>query len=191
MLGLGHDTLRLGTTNLCCAHSSSEEWIFAERVVGAMRCNIAINVDEGLQNNVDTESTGLATNDGAVRFGVLDAERGSHTHGGSFGLRGNAREEAGRAVSEAQRRNVKAGNSREIAGLALIGGGIFDASADEIHFFFKRELLENCIDAGFADAVCGDDLSRGKSSGEAEEDKSAKTLPWHEEHIGPSVQRIG
>src|SRR5271166_2279303 len=105
MLGLGHDTLRLGTTNLCCAHYSGEEWIFAERVVGAMRCNIAINVDEGLQDNVDTEGTGLATDDGAVRFGVLDAERGSHPHGGSFGLRGNASEKAGRAVSKAERWN--------------------------------------------------------------------------------------
>ena len=50
---------------------------------------------ERLQDHIDAERFGLVADDDAVVFGVLDAEGGGESHGGRFGLGGQASEDAG------------------------------------------------------------------------------------------------
>ncbi len=86
-------------------------------------------------------------------FGVFAAERGGDAHGGGLALRGMAGEHAGRAVGKAEAGDAEARNAGEVAGLALIDGGIFLGAVDEGQFFFERHLAEQLVDAG----VAGDD----------------------------------
>ncbi len=129
---------------------AGEEGIFAEGVVAAAELEVAIDVDEGLQGDVDAEGAVFAADDEAVVFGVFDAEGGGNAHGGCFALRGMAREHAGRSVGEAQAGNAEARNAGEISGLSLVDGGIFLRAVDEGELFLERHLAEKFVDAGVA-----------------------------------------
>ncbi len=132
------------------AHLACEEWIFAEGVVAASELEVAINVDEGLQGNVDAQGTRFAADDEAIVFCVFDAERCGNAHGGGFGLRGMAREDAGGSISKAKAGNMETRNAGEVSGLSLIDGGIFVGAVDQGEFFFQRHLAQKLVDAGIA-----------------------------------------
>ena len=124
MLGLGHDALALHSANEAGAHQAGEDGIFAIGVVAAGEGDVAIDVDERLKDNVDAEGFGFAGDDFAVLFSVVNAEGGGEAHGGGFCFRGVAGQHARGAVGHAQGRDAEAGDAGEVAGLALVGGGV-------------------------------------------------------------------
>ena len=175
VLGLRHDVLTLNAFDQACAHDAGQDRIFSIRVVATLEGDIAIDVDKGLEDDVDAEGLGFAADDDAVVLRVFGAEGGGETHRGSLGLRGETGEYAGRAVGHAKRRNAEAGDSGEVSGLALIGDGIFVGAADESHFFFEGHLAEELVDAGVA-GDRGDGLRRGKVCREGKEKDDCENL---------------
>ena len=130
--------------------SRRQEGIFAEGVVAAPELEIAIDVDEGLQRDINAQRAGFAADHDAVVFGIFEAERGGHAHGGGLALRGMAGEHSGRAVGEAQPGNAEPRNSGEIAGLALVDLGIFLRAMDQRQLLLERHLAEQLVDARVA-----------------------------------------
>src|SRR6266571_6032636 len=124
--------------------------MFPIGVVAPVEGDVTVDVDEWFEDNVDAEGLGFASNDHAIVLRVFGAEGGGEAHGGGFGLRWQASEDAGRAVGHANGGNAETRDSGEISGLTLIGGGIFGGAADESHFFFERHLAEEFVDAGIA-----------------------------------------
>ena len=53
------------------AHFAGEERVFAEGVIGAAELEVAGDVDEGLQGDVDAESAVFAADDDAILLGSL------------------------------------------------------------------------------------------------------------------------
>ena len=127
--------------------SRGEEGIFAEGVVAAAEFEIAIDVDEGLQGDVDAESARFTANDEAIVFSIFDAEGGGDAHGGGFALGWMAREHARRSVGKAKTGDVETRNAGEVSGLSLVDGGIFLRAVDEGELFFERHLAEKLVDA--------------------------------------------
>ena len=147
---------------------AGEEGIFAEGVVAAAEFEVAIDVDEGLQGDIDAQRAVFAADDEAVVFGVFDAEGGGDAHGGGFALRGMAGEHAGRSVGKAQAGNAEPRNAGEISGLALIDGWVFVGAVDQGQLLFERHLAQQLVDA----RIAGDDgngLRECASGGDSKE----------------------
>ena len=124
--------------------------VFAKGVVAAAELEVAVDVDEGLQRDINAEGAGFAADDHAVEFGVSGAEGGGDAHGGCFTLRWMAGEHAWRAIGKAQTRNAETRNAGEIACLTLIDGRVFLRAVDERQFFLERHLAEQFVDPGVA-----------------------------------------
>ena len=71
VLDLRHDMLRLDALDFGRAHLAGKEGVFAKGVVAAAELEVAIDVDEGLQRDVDAQGARFAADDEAVVFGVL------------------------------------------------------------------------------------------------------------------------
>ena len=71
VLDLGHDMLRLNALDFSRADLTGKEGIFAKGVVAAAELEVAVDVDEGLQRDIDAEGARFASDDQAVLFGVL------------------------------------------------------------------------------------------------------------------------
>ena len=147
MLGLCHNVLGLDTADLSRSYHACKERIFAEGVVAASEGDVAIDIDERLQCDVDTQCAGLTPDHDTIGLRILETEGGSDAHCGRLCLAGHAGEQARRSVGKAKRGDMQAWHAREVAGLALVGGWIFYASANEIDLFFKRHLLKKMVDA--------------------------------------------
>ena len=86
VLGLRHHVLRLDATNHSRADLPGEQGSSPIGVVAAAEGDVAVDVDERLQDHVDTEGAGIAADHHAVLLGIFAAEGGGEAHGG--GLRG-------------------------------------------------------------------------------------------------------
>ena len=60
--------LRLDAFDFAYGHFAGEKGIFAEGVVAASEFEVAIDIDEGLQGDVDAERARFAADDEAVVF---------------------------------------------------------------------------------------------------------------------------
>lgn len=74
-----------------------------------------------------------------------------------------AGENPGRSVSEAEARNVEAGNSSEVSGLSLVDLRIFLGAVNKSELFLQRHLAQKLIDARIAGD--GGDRLRERVSG--------------------------
>ena len=117
-------------------------------VVAAGEGDVAINVDEGLKNDVYAKRLGFAGDDFAVLLGVFDAEGSGEAHGGGLSHRGIASKDAGRSIGHADGRYAEAWHSSQVAGLALVGRGIFGGAANESHLFIHGHLAQQFVNAG-------------------------------------------
>ena len=140
VLDLGHDVLRLNALDFRDAQFAGEEGIFAEGVVTAAKLEVAIDIDEGLEGDVDAEGAIFAADDDAVVFSVFQAEGGGHSHGGSFAGGGMTRKSTGRSVRKAKTGNVEPRNAGEVTGLSLIDCGVFVGAVDQGELLFERHL---------------------------------------------------
>ncbi len=68
VLDLRHDVLRLDALDFADAHFAGEERVFAEGVVAAAELEVAVDVDEGLQGDVDAEGAVFAADDDAIHL---------------------------------------------------------------------------------------------------------------------------
>jgi hypothetical protein len=150
VFGLRHDALALHAANHRRADLSGEHGIFAIRVVAAFKGDVTVDVDEGLQHHVDAKRASVAADYHAVLLGVFAAEGGGKAHGGSRSGRGNTRQHSRRPVGHAKGGDAKPRDTRQEAGLTLIGGGRFGGAVDHGDLLFQRQLAEKLVDTGIA-----------------------------------------
>src|SRR5208282_876739 len=74
VLDLRHHMLRLNAFDFCYAHLAGKKRIFAKRVVAAAKFEIAVDVDEWLERDIDAKSAVFAANHDAVVFSVFHTE---------------------------------------------------------------------------------------------------------------------
>ena len=80
VLGLSHHALGLDAADLGRAQRAGQQRVLAERIVGAALL-LALDVDEGLERDVDAVRAGVAADHVADRLGILGAEGGGERHG--------------------------------------------------------------------------------------------------------------
>ena len=150
MLYLGHNVLRLDTLDLGCANETGKKRIFAESVVAAGKVDVAVNVHEGLQGDVDAQRAAFTTDHYAVIFSILYAESGGNAHGSRLRLRRVARKHARRPIGKAHPRNAQPRNSAQVACLTLVHRRSLLRAVDQRELFFKRHLAQQLIDPSIA-----------------------------------------
>jgi len=82
VLDLRHHMLRLNAFDLGDTNLAGEEWVLAKRVVSTAKFEVAVDVDEGLEETSMAERSVFAADDDAIVFGVFHAEGCRDTHGG-------------------------------------------------------------------------------------------------------------
>ena len=137
--------LRLDALDLRRAHLAGQERIFAEGVVAAAELEIAIDIHERLQRDVDAQRAVFAPDHHAVILAILGAECRGHAHGRRLALRGMPREHAGRPVGKAQPRDAQPRNSAQIAGLPLVHPGIFVGPVNQHQLLLESHLAEQFV----------------------------------------------
>jgi hypothetical protein len=150
VLDLCHHVLGLDAFGFGHGHLRGEERIFAKGVEGTLKLEIAGDVHERLEGNVDAERTLFAADDLAVFLDGLHVEGGCHAHGGRLSVGGVACEHSGRPVGKAQARNPEPRNASEVAGLSLIDLRVLMCAVDQGEFFSERHLAEQLVNAGIA-----------------------------------------
>jgi hypothetical protein len=152
----GHDALRLDTANLGRGDPTRQQRILTERIVGSSKRDISVDVDEGLQGDVDAEGACFASDHQAVLLGDRDVERGSDSHGGRFRLCRMAGQHPRWPIGEAQSGNTEAWHAGQIPCLALVLEGRFARVVYQLQFFGQRHAPQQLVHAG----VPGDDRRR-------------------------------
>jgi hypothetical protein len=142
MLGLGHDAFILDTDNLGRAHFPGQERVFAKGVVAAVEGEVTVDIDKRLQHNADAVRLRLAANQRSVSQRVFAAESGRKSQGRSRRDGWNAGQHSGRAVGQAHGRNAEPLDAGQVAGLALVGGGVLAGAVDHGDLLVEGHLAE-------------------------------------------------
>ena len=142
VLGLRHDALLLDPGDFGGAHFAGQEGVLAEGVVAAAEGEVAVDIDKRLQHNADAVRLRLAANQRSVSQRVFAAEGGRKAHGRSGRDGWNAGQHSGRAVGQAHGRNAQPFDAGQVAGLALVSGGVLAGAVDHGDLLVEGHLAE-------------------------------------------------